>query len=120
MKRETSVRTYRQRTELQAQAVQSTHGYVGRQRCMLLRNQAVLWRELDGEAILLDPKEGCSYNLNAVGTLVWKMLDGTHTTHEIVNAVCTFYEVEYEQANQDVEQLLDDMRKNNLVARSPV
>jgi hypothetical protein len=90
---------------------------------MLLRNQAVLWRELDGEAILLDPKEGCSYNLNAVGTLIWRMLDGTHSTHEIVTAICTFYEVEYEQANQDVEQLLDDMRKNNLVVsstRSPV
>jgi hypothetical protein len=36
---------------------------------MLLRNNAVLWRELDGEAILLDPKEGCPYNLNAIGTL---------------------------------------------------
>lgn len=85
---------------------------------MLERNQAVLWRELDGEAILLDPKEGCSYNLNNVGTLVWKMLDGRHTTGDIVTAICTFYEVEYEQANQDVEQLLDDMRKNNLVVTS--
>lgn len=85
---------------------------------MLLRNQAVLWRELDGEAILLDPKEGCSYNLNAAGTLVWKMLDGTHTTNDIVTAICTFYEVEFEQANQDVEYLLDDLRKNNLVVSS--
>lgn len=85
---------------------------------MLQRNQAVLWRELDGEAILLDPKEGCSYNLNAVGTLVWKMLDGTHTTQDIVTAICTSYEVGHEQANQDVEYLLDDLCRNNLVVSS--
>jgi hypothetical protein len=85
---------------------------------MLQRNNAVLWRELDGEAILLDPKEGCSYNLNAIGTLIWKMLDGAHSTNEIITAICASYEVEYEQASQDVEQLLDDMRNNNLVVSS--
>ena len=41
---------------------------------MLKRNGNVLWRELDGEAVLLDPAEGCSYNLNHVGTLIWNCL----------------------------------------------
>lgn len=83
---------------------------------MSLRNKAVLWRELDGEAILLDPKQGCSYNLNQVGTLVWKMLDGQHTTAEIVKAICEAYEVEPERALQDLELLLDDLRSNNLLS----
>lgn len=82
---------------------------------MLLRNNAVLWRELDGEAILLDPKEGCSYNLNTIGTLIWKMLDGTHTIGDITTAICELYEVEFEQAYQDTEQLLADLRNNNLL-----
>jgi hypothetical protein len=85
---------------------------------MLLRNTTVLWRELDGEAILLNPKEGCSYNLNHVGTLIWKMLDGEHTPNEIVKTICELYEVEYEQALQDVERLLDDLRDNNLLSNS--
>lgn len=76
----------------------------------------ILWRELDGEAVLLDPNAGCSYNLNAVGTVIWKMLDGTHTSGEIASAICESYEVEYEQALQDVEHLLADMRTNNLVS----
>lgn len=83
---------------------------------MLKRNATVLWRELDGEAVLLDPQAGCSYNLNQIGTLVWKMLDGTRTTSDIVSAICELYEVEPEQALQDVEQLLSEMGNNNLLS----
>jgi hypothetical protein len=82
---------------------------------MLLRNTSVLWRELDGEAILLNPKEGCSYNLNNVSTLIWKMLDGEHTPEDIAKTICELYEVEYEQALQDIERLLDELRDNNLL-----
>lgn len=83
---------------------------------MLIRNNAVLWRELDGEAILLDPNEGCSYNLNVIGTLIWKMLDGKHTTSDIAAAICESYEVDFEQAFHDVQQLLDDLRANHLLS----
>ena len=83
---------------------------------MLLRNTTVLWRELDGEAILLNPKEGCSYNLNLMGTLIWKMLDGEHTPGQIAKTICEQYEVAYEQAHQDVERLLDELRDNKLLS----
>jgi hypothetical protein len=83
---------------------------------MLIRNDAVLWRELEGEAILLDPKEGCSYNLNVIGTLIWKMLDGKHTAHDMATAICESYEVDFEQALHDVQRLLDDLRANHLLS----
>ena len=82
---------------------------------MLLRNSSVLWRELDGEAILLNPKEGCSYNLNNVGTSIWKMLDGEHSIDDMAKSICELYEVESEQALQDLRQLLNELRENNLV-----
>jgi hypothetical protein len=85
---------------------------------MLLRNTTVLWRELDGEAVLLNPKEGCSYNLNNVGTLIWKMLDGEHTPDDIARTVCELYDVEYAQSLLDVERLLAELRDNNLLSDS--
>ncbi|HLI07100.1 MAG TPA: PqqD family protein [Ktedonobacteraceae bacterium] len=85
---------------------------------MLKRNDTVLWRELDGEAVLLDSRAGCSYNLNQVGTLIWKLLDGTHSVAEIVAAICASYEVEAEQAAQDVEQLLEELEKHNLLVKA--
>lgn len=87
---------------------------------MLQRNNAVLWRELDGEAVLLNPAAGCSYNLNQVGTLIWKLLDGKHPLYDIATIICEKYEVEREQALQDIEQLLADMRSNNLLSEAPV
>ncbi len=86
---------------------------------MLQRNKVVLWRELAGEAVLLDPEVGCSYNLNRTGTLVWKMLDGQHRVQEIATELSKSYEVEYEQALRDVETVLDDLRQNNLLSHIP-
>ena len=85
---------------------------------MLVRNPSVLWRELDGEAILLDPQAGCSYNLNPVGTLIWKLLDGQHSAEDIVAAICEAYDVEPEQASRDVQYLFEDLLTNNLVSSS--
>jgi hypothetical protein len=82
---------------------------------MLQRNNAVLWRELDGEAVLLNPEAGSSYTLNRVGTLIWKMLDGKHTPDDIATAICQLYKVEHEQALQDVANILADLRSNNLL-----
>ncbi len=79
------------------------------------RNGTVLWRELDGEAVLLDPAEGCTYNLNRVGTLIWKLLDGNHTSSDIASAICQEFEVEHEQALQDMERLIDEMRQHKLL-----
>lgn len=87
---------------------------------MLQRNGVVLWRELDGEAILLDPQEGCSYNLNQVGTFIWKRLDGTHSIESIAAALCEVYEVDYPQALKDVEQLVNELHTNKLLSESVV
>ncbi len=85
---------------------------------MLVRSSSVLWRELDGEAILLDPRAGCSYNLNPVGTLIWKLLDGQHDAEAIVTAICEAYEVEPEQAERDMQHLLNELLTNKLVGIS--
>ena len=85
---------------------------------MLQRNPSILWRELDGEAVLLSPSAGSSYNLNQVGTFIWKMLDGKHTSENVAAAICQVFEVEYEQAFQDVENILVEMRDNNLLNES--
>ena len=85
---------------------------------MLQRKTSILWRELDGEAVLLSPSAGSSYNLNQVGTFIWKMLDGKHSSDDIATAICQAYEVEYEQALQDVENILVELRDNDLLNES--
>lgn len=83
---------------------------------MLQRNTKILWRELDGEAVLLNSKAGCSYNLNQVGTFIWKMLDGSHTPEHIASAICEMYEVEYDQALSDVKVIIAELSANELLS----
>jgi len=85
---------------------------------MLQRNSAVLWRELDGEAVLLNSAAGCSYNLNQVGTFIWKLLDGKHTPDDIATAMCEAFEVEHEQALRDVERIMAELESNDLLVNS--
>ena len=82
---------------------------------MVQRNTAILWRELDGEAVLLSPAAGNSYNLNAVGTFIWKLLDGKHSLADIATALCETYEVEYPQALQDVERIMAELLSHKLI-----
>jgi Coenzyme PQQ synthesis protein D (PqqD) len=86
---------------------------------MLQRKTSILWRELDGEAVLLSPSAGSSYNLNQVGSFIWKLLDGKHSSHDIATAICQAYEVDYEQAHQDVENILVELGDNDLLNESP-
>lgn len=85
---------------------------------MLLRNSAVLWRELEGEAILLLPEQSCSYTLNSVGTLIWRLLDGQHTPEAIAQAICQAYKVEPEQALQHIQRFLNELRDQHLLDES--
>lgn len=82
---------------------------------MLQRNTKILWRELEGEAVLLNPKAGCSYNLNHIGTFIWKMLDGNHTSEQIATAICESYEVDYDQALHDVESIVAELNQHELL-----
>jgi hypothetical protein len=41
---------------------------------VILRNENIAWRVIDGEALLVDPKDGLIYPLNTVGTRVWELL----------------------------------------------
>lgn len=86
---------------------------------MLQRNKSVLWRELAGEAVLLDPVAGCSYNLNRTGTLIWKLLDGQHSMQDIVATLSDAHQTEYERVAKDVAHMLEEMRQNNLLSDTP-
>ena len=47
----------------------------------------VLREEFDDWAILFDPDTGNTFSLNPIGVLIWKLLDGHHTPHDIVRKI---------------------------------
>ena len=51
------------------------------------RSQDVVWEELDGAVLLVNPATGMRCHLNAAAAAVWKLCDGRHSVSELAAAV---------------------------------
>ena len=71
--------------------------------------------ELDGEAAILDLKQGVYYGLNAVGAAVWALIAAPRRVDEIERAVLAEFDVAPEQCRRDLLELLADLAERGLV-----
>lgn len=71
--------------------------------------------DLDGEAAILNLKDGVYYGLNPVGARVWKMVQEPVTLEKILEAILNEYDVEKEQCFQDTVELLEELQDKGLV-----
>jgi hypothetical protein len=82
------------------------------------RRDRVLVQQVDGQTVLLDIQSGQYYSLNDVGRSVWDLCDGTRTVADIIDAVCTEYEVPEETASEDAGALLESLAGEGLVVEA--
>ena len=80
-------------------------------------------RNIKDETIIVPVKGDVSdldsiYTLNEVGSLVWKFLDGQTSVSEIVDAVCSEYDITPEEAQKDVVELIGSLEKAGLIHSS--
>lgn len=75
----------------------------------------VVFRDLDGEAVILDLSSGTYFGLNEVGTRVWRLVDEGRDPSQIVEIVATEYAADRETIARDVERLLDDLSSRRLI-----
>ncbi|MHC4063162.1 MAG: PqqD family protein [Planctomycetota bacterium] len=70
------------------------------------RRPDVVEEEMDGEAVLFDPRSGATYRLNQTALATWRRCDGRTTTRRIAGEMTATYDVDFETALDDVEQLV--------------
>ena len=75
----------------------------------------VVYRDLEGEAVILDLASGTYFGLNEVGTRVWRMIDEGRDAAEIVDIVAAEYQADRGTIAQDVARLLDDLSARRLI-----
>jgi hypothetical protein len=78
----------------------------------------VVFRDLEGEAVILDLASGRYFGLNAVGTRIWALLDAGTPIDRIVGTIAAEYEADPEQVARDVNALIDELVSRGLVVRS--
>ena len=80
----------------------------------------VIFRDLEGEAVLLDLASGSYFGLNPVGTRVWTLLASGATVDAVIAALSAEFDADAAQIAQDVEDLLAELTARGLVIAAPV
>ena len=87
---------------------------------IFVRSQSVVSRRVSGETLIV-PVRGVVgdlasiYTFNEVASLIWQLLEMPRDLSELVSAVVHEYDVDPQQAQQDVSKFLNDMLSVGLV-----
>ena len=79
------------------------------------RSSDTAFRIVDGEAVIVSPKEGVVRVLNNVGTSIWQMSDGKKSIKELVEKIVEEFDVERSIALADVSHFVGDLVKAELL-----
>ena len=75
----------------------------------------VLFRELDGESVLLNLKTESYLGLDDVGTRMWTVLTSQPSVKAAYEALLSEYDVSSETLRSDLERLLGQMLEHGLI-----
>ena len=78
-------------------------------------SEDVVFRELDGEAVLLHLGTGIYFGLNEVGTRIWTLLGQDGSLQSVLDAMVKQYDVAPDRLEKDLLQLVEQMREKGLV-----
>lgn len=81
----------------------------------LILSPDVLFRELQGEAVLLDLKSQRYFGLDTVGTRIWQLLQELRRPEAVLGALLEEFEVPRERLAKDLEAFLDELRAKGLI-----
>lgn len=75
----------------------------------------VLFRELDGEAVILDLATERYYGLDEVGTRMWQLLEEHGQTAPVIAQLLAEYDVDEEKVSADLAELIDKLAEAGLI-----
>jgi len=76
----------------------------------------IAFRDIAGEAVVLNLSTGIYFGLDAVGTRIWHLLAEHGSSEPVVNALLAEYDVEEGRLRRDVEALIQHLLDKGLVA----
>jgi len=85
-----------------------------------VKSPDVAWQSVDGEAVILHISGKTLRGLNAVGSHVWRLIDGNRTLAEIAHEVSGDFSRGEETVFEDVKTFLNELLGKNMVTFSDV
>ena len=81
----------------------------------IARSQDLVYCELEGEAVILNLRDGVYYGLDPVGTSIWEKIEQPITYAALLDALIEEYEIDRPQCEKDVAELLQELEGKGLV-----
>lgn len=81
----------------------------------VFRNERMLWKMIEGNAILIDQDEGELMRLSEVGTEIWNSIDGKRTIDQIIEHICNIFEVNRNVAKRDTLRFIKKLIREEIV-----
>jgi hypothetical protein len=75
----------------------------------------ILFRELDGESVILSLDSETYFGLDEVGTRTWELLRAGPTIQAAYEVLCAEYDVGGEQLRRDLQDLLEELITHKLI-----
>ena len=93
-----------------------------KERTVFRRSPEVVCRRVGGESILVPIRQNVGnldyvYTLSPVAASVWELLDGSRSFEDVIDAICTEYDVDHQTAAADVTALLADLNGAALISQ---
>ena len=79
--------------------------------------EQVRFREIDGEAILLNLDSGVYFGLDEVGTRVWNLISEKHTLGDIQGKMIQEFDVSQSRLSKDLNLLIRELLSRGLLLR---
>jgi hypothetical protein len=79
------------------------------------RSADIASKVMDGEAIIINLSNGVYYSMDKVGGFIWEQITATRTVADTVAAVSARYEVSQERAKRDVERLVAELLREDVI-----
>ena len=75
----------------------------------------MLFREIEGEAVILNLTMGIYFGLGQVGTRIWHLMEQSRRLKDILQSLLKEYGVEESRCREDLFRLIQALHKNGLV-----
>lgn len=82
----------------------------------LVRSEAVVFTELDGEVVMLDTEAGQYYELDSIGSRIWMLLEDSPSMARLRDALTAEFDVDAETCRNDLASFLENLAELGLVA----
>ena len=78
----------------------------------------VVWRDLDGEIVILNLTSGVYFSVDGVGTRIWTLISEQVATEEIIGKLISEFDVEETRLRNDMEALFQELASQGLIENS--